>query len=220
MKYMIDSTVMVKWVLPETDSDKAVRLRDDFRQSVHELLSPDIFAVEACHALTRAERQLRIAPGDARVLFLDILTTPPRVFAFQPLLLRALDISSSMRIGVYDCIYVALAEQEHCDVVTADTTMVRTLQPAFPFIHSLSSLPRARRQNPLTASGGGNAARCRAVFANLTALDDAVGELDAPFPDRQTALERGLAAGRCKGEHGQCMLPPFISSQFESHNIN
>lgn len=43
MKYVIDSSVMVKWVLAEPDSDKALKLRDDLRQSVHELLSPDIF---------------------------------------------------------------------------------------------------------------------------------------------------------------------------------
>jgi predicted nucleic acid-binding protein len=106
MKYVIDSSVMVKWVLPEPDSDKALRLRDDLRKAVHELLSPDIFTVEAAHALTRAERQLRIPAGQARALFLDILTTP-HVFPFQPFLIRAIDISSTMRIGVYDCIYVA-----------------------------------------------------------------------------------------------------------------
>jgi predicted nucleic acid-binding protein len=141
MKYVIDSSVMVKWVLTEPDSDKALRLRDDLRKSVHELLSPDIFTVEASHALTRAERQLRIPVGQARLLLLDILTTPPRVFPFQPLLLRAIDVSSSLRVGVYDCIYVALAEQEKCELVTADATMVRALQATFPFIHALSSFP-------------------------------------------------------------------------------
>ena len=66
MKIVIDSSVTIKWVLTEPDSDKALRLRDDLRKSVHELLSPDIFTVEASHALTRAERQLRIPMGQAR----------------------------------------------------------------------------------------------------------------------------------------------------------
>src|SRR5262249_45152561 len=128
MKYVIDSSVMVKWVLAEPDSDKALQLRDDLRNGVHQLLSPDLFTVEASHALTRAERQLRIPVGHARTLFLDILTTPPHVVPFQPLLLRAIDFSSTMRIGVYDCIYVALAQQEQCELVTADSTLVRALQ--------------------------------------------------------------------------------------------
>src|SRR6516162_7498235 len=40
------------------------------------------------------------------------------------------------------------------------------------------------------------ALRGRAVFADLTSLDDAVGELDAPFPGRERAFQRGRVAGR------------------------
>ena len=57
MKYVLDSSVAVKWVLPERHSDKALQLRDDFRNTVHELISPDFFPTEAAHAIIRAERQ-------------------------------------------------------------------------------------------------------------------------------------------------------------------
>jgi predicted nucleic acid-binding protein len=65
----------------------------------------------------------------------------PKFFAFGSLLLRAIDISSKMRIGVYDCIYVALAEQEGCELATADDKLFNTLHKDFPFIISLASLP-------------------------------------------------------------------------------
>jgi predicted nucleic acid-binding protein len=55
MKYVLDASVAVKWVLPEADSAKAISLRDDYRKGVHELIAPDIFKLEAAHALTRAE---------------------------------------------------------------------------------------------------------------------------------------------------------------------
>jgi predicted nucleic acid-binding protein len=54
---------------------------------------------------------------------------------------RAIDISSQLRIGVYDCLYVALAEQKKCQLVTADDKLVNTLQPTFPHIVHLSALP-------------------------------------------------------------------------------
>ena len=54
---------------------------------------------------------------------------------------RAIEIASSARIGVYDCIYVALAEQESCEFVTADAKLFRNLHIQFPFIVMLSSLP-------------------------------------------------------------------------------
>jgi hypothetical protein len=57
MKYILDANVALKWVIPEKHSDKAIRLRSDYQAGIHELHAPDIFPVEAAHALTRAERK-------------------------------------------------------------------------------------------------------------------------------------------------------------------
>ncbi len=46
MKYVLDSCVAFKTLLAEQDSDKAERLCEDYQNNVHELLSPDVFAVE------------------------------------------------------------------------------------------------------------------------------------------------------------------------------
>jgi hypothetical protein len=56
-------------------------------------------------------------------------------------LLRAADISSTSREGVYDCLYVALAEREGCELVTADSRLLATFKTTFPFIIDLASLP-------------------------------------------------------------------------------
>ena len=141
MKYVLDSNVALKWVLVEPDSHQAKQLRDDFQNSVHELLAPDIFEVEIAHALTRAERQGVIAAGQAAILWSDVFSTPPRLERSGPLVPRAIEISSQFRHGVYDCLYVALAEREKCELVTADDKLVRKLQSQFPFIVLLSSLP-------------------------------------------------------------------------------
>lgn len=141
MKYILDSSVAVKWVIHETDTAKALGLRDDFRNGVHELLALDIFAIEVAHALTRAERQKRINIGESKMFLTDILKTAPQFQAFYPLLAYACDISSKMRVGVYDCLYVVLAEQEGCEFVTADDRLVRNLLRTYPFIVPLASLP-------------------------------------------------------------------------------
>jgi len=60
---------------------------------------------------------------------------------FLPLLPRAYEISSQFRVGVYDCLYVALAEREKCELATADDKLVRNLQGPFPFIKHLSTFP-------------------------------------------------------------------------------
>src|SRR5581483_247040 len=80
MRYVLDSCVALKWVLPEADSDKALRLRATAQAGVHALLAPDTFAPEVGHALTRAERKGIIPVGDADIHLLNILSTAPRFF--------------------------------------------------------------------------------------------------------------------------------------------
>ena len=141
MKYVLDSSVAFKWLVPEVDTDKALRLLDDYQHDVHDLLSPDILPVETTHALTRAERQGRVTAAQGSRLFIDLMNQVPNLHPYLLLLPRAYAISSAMRIGVYDCIYVALAEQEGCELVTSDNRLINTLQKDFPFITALASMP-------------------------------------------------------------------------------
>ncbi|HVA51027.1 MAG TPA: type II toxin-antitoxin system VapC family toxin [Pirellulales bacterium] len=77
MKYVLDSSVALKWVLPEPDSAKAMQLRTDFQNRVHDLVAPNIFYVEVAHALTRAERQRRIAVSSGWRLWRTIMVDCP-----------------------------------------------------------------------------------------------------------------------------------------------
>jgi predicted nucleic acid-binding protein len=140
MKYVLDSNVALKWVLREHNSDKARQIRVDYQQKIHELLAPDVFPVEVAHALARSERRGIITPAQGPVFLADILASQPQLHPYIPLLWRAYAISSQARIGVYDCLYVALAEREGCELVTAGDRLVRTLKPTFPLITALDSL--------------------------------------------------------------------------------
>ena len=139
--YVLDSSVAFKWVVAEIHTDKALLLRDDFRNGVIQLISPDFFPLEVLHALTKAERQKRIDPTEASTFWLDLMTTCPVLSASLPLAARACAIATKARIGIYDCLHVALAEQEKCELVTADDRLVKNLQAQFPFIRPLASFP-------------------------------------------------------------------------------
>lgn len=139
MRYVLDSNVALKVILPEADSGKATALLSDYQQQIHELLAPDIFPVEIAHALTRAERRTLLKQGEAAHKLAHILSVRPALHSYLFLLPRAVEISSQMRVGVYDALYVSLAEQEGCDLVTADSKLVASL-PGFPIVE-LSKLP-------------------------------------------------------------------------------
>jgi predicted nucleic acid-binding protein len=141
MRYVLDSSVAVKWVLPEADTPKAVRFLNEIRRGMHEILVPDVYPVEVAHAITRAERRGVIQPPLGARRLRAVFRYPPALHSYLPLLPRAFDISSASRHGVYDCLYIALAEREACELLTADNKLVRNLQPRFPFITSLASLP-------------------------------------------------------------------------------
>ncbi len=141
MKYVLDASVAANWVLRTPLTPQAIRLRDDYQKHIHELIAPAHFPDEIASALTKAERQKLIAVGEARKLIADVLSTPPVLHATDPLLYRAVEISSQTRSAYYDCLYVALAEREKCEFVTADDKLVKNLKGQFPFITELSSFP-------------------------------------------------------------------------------
>ncbi len=124
MKYVLDSSLAFKWVVPEALSEKAIALRDEFRQGLHEFLAPDVFPIEVAHALTRAERQDRISTANGFDLWTEVMLDCPQLSSSTDLVPNAYLISSAMRLGVYDCLYIALSERESCLVVTADQRLV------------------------------------------------------------------------------------------------
>jgi predicted nucleic acid-binding protein len=165
MKYVLDVSVALCWVMRRALTPKALALRDDYRKSVHELISPSIFSAEAASGLTKSERQRLIAVGQARRLLADILGDAPQQHPYDPLLYRATDISSQTRAVLYDCLYVALAEQQNCELITADDKLINALQGQFSFILLLASLPGIQlSQENLSANSrrggtGGHSAR-------------------------------------------------------------
>ncbi len=140
MKYVLDASVAACWVLRTPLQAKALKLRTEYQQNIHELIAPSHFPGEIASALTKAERQKLIRVGDAHLLIQDILKAPPVLYVIDSLFYRAVEISSQTRSAFYDCLYVALADQENCELVTADDKLINALRGQFSFIRSLASL--------------------------------------------------------------------------------
>lgn len=139
MIYVLDASVALKTVLSEPDSSAALKLRDEYRQQLHQFLAPDTFVAEIAHALTRAERRKIIAIGEAIQLLTEVMTDRPVLHSYLPLVARAIELSSQLRIGFYDCLYAALAEREGVELLTADDRLEKALKGTIPVV-SLASL--------------------------------------------------------------------------------
>lgn len=74
---------------------------------------------------SRGRKRRGVIPvGQGSLLFSHFLDPCPVLYAYGDLIDRAMELSSRMRIGVFDCLYVALAEEEECKVVSADQKLV------------------------------------------------------------------------------------------------
>src|SRR5207249_383880 len=104
---------------------QAVRLRADFQNKIHELIAPETFIGETANGLIKAERQKIIPSGRATLHHADIMSTPPVFFPFRPYVTRALALASTTRAGFYDCLFVPLAEQQQCGLLTADDRLLK-----------------------------------------------------------------------------------------------
>jgi predicted nucleic acid-binding protein len=139
MKIVFDASAAIPAFVPEPDSATALRLFDEYRQGIHELLAPDFFVAEASNGLLMAEFQGRLTTGESEKAIKNLLTLLPVLHSSVPLIPRALEIALANRFPLYDLLYVALAERENAKLATTDDKMIRKLQQQFPFIQALST---------------------------------------------------------------------------------
>lgn len=141
MKYVLDSSVAAKWVLQEVDSDKALRLRDEARKGSHELIAPDWFLLEVMNILGKAAGRKIITPAEAVQGLTLVANDAPLFHASLPLASAAFQLALKHHRALYDCLYLALALQEKCPLLTADDSLIRQLQSTYGCLVALSSLP-------------------------------------------------------------------------------
>lgn len=137
--WVVDASVAVKWVLPESDTDRAVTLLS----ADHQLLAPDLMQVEVANVLWKRYRRGELTAEDGTVLLTAMARVPVRRFADAPLLEAAFAIASTFGRSVYDSVYVALALREHARLVTADRRLYNALKATSlaDHLHWLGDLP-------------------------------------------------------------------------------
>jgi predicted nucleic acid-binding protein len=123
IKLVVDANVAIKWVLPEIYADAALRLR----QSNYELLVPDFFFPEIANILWKRVRQNDLSLEDAQIDLQALLEAPVQIVASYPLMPQALTIAVRVQQAVYDCVYLALAVTNQCQMVTADERFYNSL---------------------------------------------------------------------------------------------
>lgn len=120
---VIDASVATKWFLPEEDSEKALRIRDEHAEGAIDLAAPDLLYYEVTNALSYRPGLERIILREDIEDMYDIgiqLVAPSR-----EVLTLAAEKAQALRVTAYDTAYLALAEMLGTIAITADEELHR-----------------------------------------------------------------------------------------------
>mgnify|MGYP006295159283 CR=1 FL=1 len=121
-RFVVDTSVAIKWIIDEAGSDKADLLRGA------DMAVPALLRIEAANVLRTLAARQGVSAEQATDLFLLLQTAPVTIVdADDALERRALDLALELRHPVYDCLYLALADRMDRQLITADQRFLRSL---------------------------------------------------------------------------------------------
>lgn len=126
MTLVVDASVAMKWIVREPGNEAARALFD----LPDPLIAPDWLLIEAASTLWKKVKQSELLELHAERHLADLPEYFSRLYPSAPLVGDALGLSLRLRHSVYDCLYLALAEQESCGLVTADEKFHAVLSKA------------------------------------------------------------------------------------------
>lgn len=96
------------------------------------LIAPDVWRVEAANGLRRAVRIGELPPEEAPRLLTVLDRAPVRDLPTTPLISAGLKLALSLGHPIYDCLFLALAIKQDCELLTADDAFLKTVRAKAP----------------------------------------------------------------------------------------
>ena len=140
---VLDTSVAVKWYLPEGLHDEAIHLLQCAEAGDIDLLAPGTVQPEFFNAIWWQHRREGLPFDSVRDLWERFASDPVVLYAPEDLMPRAVEISLQTRVIVYDALFLSLAEDSEAVVVTADEKLLKALEGT-PYAHLAHPLTRVR----------------------------------------------------------------------------
>jgi predicted nucleic acid-binding protein len=123
-RLVVDASVAVKWLVPESHADAARRILSPN----NELLAPDLIWAEVGNVIWKKWRRREVPGHTAGNLLQDFRRYPVQTFASRALMSAAWDLAERYSRSFYDSVYLALAASVECPLVTADLKLYNRLK--------------------------------------------------------------------------------------------
>ncbi|MBX5493416.1 MAG: type II toxin-antitoxin system VapC family toxin [Chloroflexi bacterium] len=132
---VVDASLAIKWVLAEPYTSQARALLLDWETRNVRRLVPALFASEICAPLLKRRRQGVLSASLALQALQVVLTAVEIRPVDGRLAARAYALADQLGFWkAYDCLYLALAEDEGCEVWTSDERLWKAAHGLFPWV--------------------------------------------------------------------------------------
>lgn len=124
---VLDTSVAVKFHIPEQDYEKARRVQGKLEDGEISLLAPGTILPEVFNAFWQKYRRKELTHDEVRQGWELISELPLNFYATEDLMPRAAEISLQTGVIVYDALFLALAEDAETVMLTADDRLLKTI---------------------------------------------------------------------------------------------
>jgi predicted nucleic acid-binding protein len=111
---IVDASVAMKWVIPESGTAAALALRSE------RISAPDIWIAECANALWRHVRVKEMSESEAIARLARLRSADVTNLAIDGLLSEAFLFANQLDHPIYDCLYLSAAIQNGTKMITAD----------------------------------------------------------------------------------------------------
>ena len=128
---VVDTSVVVKWILDEPDSKIALALLTEWTDKEVDILAPALLAYEITNVLYRRVHRDEMSLAKAKQALAKVILSELELdFSQDPALsTQAMELAHRFNLpATYDAHYLALAEREGCELWTADKRMWNTIR--------------------------------------------------------------------------------------------
>jgi predicted nucleic acid-binding protein len=141
--WVVDASVAAKWYLRDEDhAAPSLALLHSYERGAAPLAAPHFIRYEVARSLLRAGQEARLSEEAARQQLEHFLGL--RIHMQEDpdsRLMAAQALSRRLRVGFYDALYLALAEEAGFRFVTADAELYRRVHDDLPYVVWIGDLP-------------------------------------------------------------------------------
>lgn len=123
---VVDTSALIRLFIPDGPLPEGF---EEFLRGVERgqsrAMAPELILAEAGNVIHRKHKTGELSEDEADQILTEIMSLPMRLFPHRSIIIRALELAREHDTTVYDCLYLALAEEQGAFIFSADQKLLK-----------------------------------------------------------------------------------------------